>query len=71
MAASTVNVDFTSFDNGRADMSWDGLAIRNGAFASETPGIEGAFYGADHAGVAGTFARDGLAGVFGALRAAE
>ena len=71
IAAGTVDVDFTSFNNGRADMSWNGLAIRNGAFASETPGIEGAFYGADHEGVAGTFARDGLAGVFGALRASE
>lgn len=71
MAAATVDVDFTSFDNGRADISWDGLAMRNGEFTSGTPGIEGAFFGADHEGVAGTFARDGLAGVFGALRASE
>ena len=70
-AAVTVDVNFTNFDNSQADMSWDGLAVDNGAFGSETTGIEGSFYGADHEGAAGTFARDGLAGVFGALRSSN
>ena len=70
-AANTVDIDFTGFDNGQADMSWDGLAMANGTFGSKTAGLEGAFYGADHEGAAGTFDRDGLTGVFGALRTAE
>ena len=67
-AAVTVAIDFTNLDNSQADMSWDGFAVDNGAFGSGAAGIEGSFYGADHEGAAGTFARDGLAGVFGALR---
>ena len=70
-AAVTVDVNFTNFDNDRADMSWDGLAVDNGGFGSETAGIEGSFYGADHEGAAGTFAQDGLTGVFGALRSSN
>ena len=69
--AITVDVDFTNFDNSRADLSWDGLAMENGEFGNETAGIEGSFYGADHEGAAGTFARDGLTGVFGALRSSD
>ena len=34
-------------------------------------GSEGAFHGTGQEGAAGTFERDGLAGVFGVLRAAE
>ena len=70
-AAVTVDVDFTNLDNNQADMSWDGLAMNSGGFGSVAEGIEGAFYGADHEGAAGTFARDGLTGVFGALRSSE
>ena len=70
-AAVTVDVDFTSFDNDRADISWDGLAMEKGGFGSETAGIDGCFYGADHEGAAGTFAQDGLTGVFGTLRSSE
>ena len=70
-SSTTVDVDFTNLDNSGVDMSWDGLVMQNGEFRSETADIEGAFYGADHEGVAGTFSRDGLAGVFGALRASE
>ena len=76
--ANIVDIDFTNFDYidsgmswSRADMSWDGLAMENGAFGDETAGIEGSFYGADHEGAAGTFARDGLTGVFGALRSSD
>ena len=66
--ASTVDVAFTGFDDGRPDLSWDGLAMEAGAFGDGDGSIEGSFYGADHEGAAGTFARGGLAGVFGALR---
>ena len=70
-AAVTVDIDFTNLDNSQADMSWDGLALDNGAFGSGAAGIEGSFYGADHEGAAGEFERDGLAGVFGALRSSN
>ncbi len=70
-AAVTVDVDFTNFGNDRVDMSWDGLALDNGGFGSGTAGIDGCFYGTNHEGAAGTFARDGLTGVFGALRSSE
>lgn len=70
-AAATVDARFADFDNGRADLSWDGLVMRSGEFGNGIAGIEGAFYGVDHVGVAGTFARDGLAGVFGALRSSK
>ena len=33
--------------------------------------MDGSFYGANHEGAAGTFDRDGLAGVFGALRVTD
>ncbi len=69
--AATVDVDFTDFDNNQADMSWDGLAMSNGEFGSGVATIDGSFYGADHEGAAGTFARDGLTGVFGALRTSD
>ncbi|MDD9993832.1 MAG: hypothetical protein OXP75_18700 [Rhodospirillales bacterium] len=69
--AITLDVEFTNFDNSQADMSWGGLALDNGEFGGETAGIEGSFYGPDHEGAAGTFARDGLAGVFGALRSSD
>ena len=62
------DVDFTSFNNGRADMSWSGLTLDNGEVAGGTVSIHGSFYGPDHEGTAGTFDRDGLTGVFGAFR---
>ena len=70
-AAGTVDVDFASFDNDRADMSWSGLALDNGEFGGGAAGIDGSFYGANHEGAAGTFDRDGLAGVFGAVRTSD
>ena len=69
--AVTVDVDFTNLDNDQADISWDGLAMNNGTFGNVTEGIQGSFYGVDHEGVAGEFERDGLTGVFGALRSSE
>lgn len=69
--AGTVDVAFTSFDVRRADMSWSGLTSDHGAFGGEAMGMDGSFYGANHEGAASTFGRDGLAGVFGALRTLE
>ena len=63
----TVDVEFSLLGEGRPDLSWDGLAMEAGAFGDGS--IEGSFYGTDHEGAAGTFARGGLAGVFGMLRA--
>ena len=78
-ATGTVDVDFTNFDDNRADMSWSGLILENGEFgATDIEGssfIDGSFYGANHEGAAGVFGVDdlsgvdGIAGVFGALRA--
>ena len=70
LAAATVDVKFTGFDNSRDDMSWLGLALDNGGFGGGTAGISGSFYGSNHEGAAGTFDHGGLTGVFGALRAA-
>ena len=68
LTAGTVDVDFTSFDNGQADMSWSELTLDNGVFGGGTASINGSFHGTNHEGAAGTFDRDGLTGVFGALR---
>ncbi|MXY32770.1 MAG: transferrin-binding protein-like solute binding protein [Boseongicola sp. SB0664_bin_43] len=68
LASGTIDVKLTSFDDDRADMSWSGLTLDHGEFGGATLGIEGSFYGSNHEGAAGTFDRDGLAGVFGALR---
>ena len=67
----TVDVNFTNFINGQAGMSWAGLTMDNGVFGYGTTSIDGSFYGTDHEGAAGTFSRDGLTGVFGAIRTSE
>ena len=67
---TTVDIDFTDFEAGHDDMSWQALRVQNGAFR-DTRGlttIEGAFYGTEHQGAAGKFDRDHLLGVFGAVR---
>ena len=64
----SVDVDFTNFSNGQANMSWSGLTMDNGVFGYGTISIDGSFYGENHEGAAGTFTRDGLTGVFGATR---
>ncbi len=70
-AAVAIDVELTNFDNHRAELSWSSLAMDEGAFGNATAGLEGSFYGTDHEGAAGTFQRDGLMGVFGALRSSE
>lgn len=67
---STVDVDFTDFNGGHGDLSWQGLQMTAGAFrdSQSRPTIEGAFYGSNHQGAAGTFDRANLEGVFGAVR---
>ena len=67
---ATVDIDFTDFEAGHGDMSWESLGLQEGAF-SHTQGqttIEGAFYGTEHQGAAGKFRRDRLDGVFGVVR---
>ena len=67
---ATIDVDFTDFDQGHDDLSWQGLRLRSGAFQG-TQGnatIDGAFYGPAHQGAAGEFWNDRLQGIFGAVR---
>lgn len=64
-----VDVRFTGFDRGHASMSWYSVSVTGGGFRAYSPGdLEGDFYGDGHEGVAGTFHRAGLKGVFGAAR---
>ena len=67
---ATVDVDFTDFNGGHGDLSWQGLQMTTGAFrdSQSRPTIEGAFYGSNHQGAAGKFDRANLEGVFGAVR---
>ena len=67
---STVDVDFTDFNGGHGDLSWQGLQVTTGTFrdSQRQPTIEGAFYGTNHQGAAGNFDRANLEGVFGAVR---
>ena len=67
---TTIDIDFTNFEAGHGDMSWQALRIQNGAFR-HTQGsatLSGSFYGTQHQGAAGTFGRDDLRGVFGTVR---
>ena len=65
-----IDVAFSGFDEGYDDMSWSDLQLSGGTFQDTRADatIEGAFYGSDHGGAAGTFERDSLRGVFGAAR---
>ena len=69
-AAVTLDVEFTGFTEGHGDMSWHDLSIVEGAFRHRDgpDTLEGAFYGDDHQGAAGSFERDRLRGIFGTLR---
>ena len=67
-ATVSVDVYFTGFNDGRADMFWHDLASSSSGRFSSGSQLEGAFFGQDHEGVAGKFDRDGLKGVFGAIR---
>ena len=48
------------------DMTWAGLAMRDGAFGSAT--LSGRFFGPGHEEVGGVFDRNGIVGAFGAGR---
>ena len=48
------------------DMTWTGLPMRDGRFASTS--IEGRFFGNEHQEAAGVFDRDDITGAFGASR---
>lgn len=69
------DVSFTNiadqFDVPRPDMAWEALDVEAGRFAHENgvaDNLGGAFFGADHGEVAGTFLRDLVTGVFGGVR---
>ena len=65
----TIDVDFTNFERGHANMGWNNVSVSLGRFRSFLYGdLEGKFYGDEHEGVAGTFERDDLKGVFGGVR---
>ncbi len=70
LSGAMVDVDFTNFTGGHGNISWDNLSLTNGAFQYQSGynTLSGAFYGAEHEGVAGKFTRDRLDGVFGATR---
>jgi len=71
---STLSASFTEFSGGHPDLSWTSVRIgrrgesSQGPDRSTTPAISGAFYGAEHQGVAGRFSSAALDGVFGAVR---
>ncbi len=71
---STLSADLTGFSRGHPDLSWSLVRIgprgefSQGPDRSTTPAISGAFYGAEHQGVAGRFSSATLDGVFGAAR---
>ena len=74
--SNTANISFdgiVNINNGNTvgQMVWNTLIDTNGTFSStsQTTGdIDGAFYGANHTEVGGTFNRDGIIGAFGASR---
>ena len=72
-SAAMLDVAFTNFTEGHADMTWEDLSIVGGTFehSDGLDTLDGSFYGDDHEGAAGTFERDRLRGVFGTLRQAN
>lgn len=72
---ATVDVAFTEIRDlktlgPRADMVWNDLSVRNGAFAAgrDSNSIQGRFYGRRHEEVGGIFERNRISGAFGARR---
>ena len=70
-----VGVAFTSIKDlstggSRGDMTWSGISLTNGGFATGSDGnsIEGRFYGPNHEEAGGIFERDQVIGAFGAKR---
>ena len=55
----------------RADIAWEDLVVEAGRFGHDggtTDNLAGAFYGAEHGEVGGTFLRDSIIGAFGGMR---
>ena len=50
----------------RDDLTWEGVAVRDGAF--RTPTLSGSFFGPGHEEVGGVFDRNSIVGAFGAAR---
>ena len=69
------DVSFTSIvdqlDVPRPDITWENLAVEAGRFGHDggmDDNLAGAFFGADHGEVAGTFHHDRIVGSFGGVR---
>ena len=69
------DVSFTNivnqFDIARPDMTWEDLGVEAGRFGHDegmADNLTGAFFGAGHGEVAGTFQRDRIIGSFGGVR---
>ena len=61
----------TGSDASLGDIGWEGLPVRNGAFAASEVGgkqIEGRFYGDRHQEAGGVFEHQAIVGAFGASR---
>ena len=74
-AAPQVDISFTQIfdlktETQRSDMTWAGIEVTAGGFASGADGnsIGGQFYGSNHEEVGGIFERDQVLGAFGAER---
>lgn len=67
---AVTNITELGTGDARPDMTWTGLALADGRFATGSAGdaIEGAFYGPDHQEVGGVFERGRVFGAFGAKR---
>ena len=66
-SVNLVDVRFDRFDDSRFSMQWLALPVLIGGFSYGLE-LDGDFYGSNHEGVAGTFERDDLRGIFGAVR---
>lgn len=71
LPTALIDVKFSEFSNGASNISWSTLPVHMGVFRASDGSLSGQFYGARHDGVAGKFSKDGLIGIYGAVRAAE
>ena len=70
-SASKVDVSFTRIrgsDVVLKDMTWEDVAVIDGAFISDNRSLEGRFYGDRHQEAGGVFERQSIIGAFGVPR---
>ncbi len=70
IAVTFTNIKDLGTDQARDDMTWSGIPLTDGGFATGTAGnsIQGQFYGPGHEEVGGVFERNQVIGAFGAKR---